>query len=120
MLRRSDRPIVPTKRPNKNGTNAARTHGRPYTGAKVERPETAKGRPTGTKSATGPKAEAVEERGLAKGNTSQLNALRTYGFRPGRGPHDALNALAVGLGRLKVNWLLDADIRSSTPSTTCG
>jgi group II intron reverse transcriptase/maturase len=35
----------------------------------------------------------------------------SYGFRPGRGQHDALDALAVGLGRKKVNWVLDADIR---------
>ena len=35
----------------------------------------------------------------------------SYGFRPGRGPHDALDALAVGLTRKKVNWVLDADIR---------
>jgi RNA-directed DNA polymerase len=34
----------------------------------------------------------------------------SYGFRPGRGQHDALDALAVGLGR-RVNWVLDADIR---------
>ncbi|MGH3467292.1 MAG: reverse transcriptase domain-containing protein [Thermocrispum sp.] len=36
----------------------------------------------------------------------------SYGFRPGRGPHDALDALAVGVTRKKVNWVLDADIRS--------
>ncbi len=35
----------------------------------------------------------------------------SYGFRPGRGPHQALDALAVGLERKKVNWVLDADIR---------
>ena len=35
----------------------------------------------------------------------------SYGFRPGRGQHDALDALAVGLRRKKVNWVLDADIR---------
>jgi group II intron reverse transcriptase/maturase len=35
----------------------------------------------------------------------------SYGFRPGRGPHDALDALTVGLERKKVNWVLDADIR---------
>ena len=34
----------------------------------------------------------------------------SYGFRPGRSPHQALDALAVGLERKKVNWLLDADI----------
>ena len=35
----------------------------------------------------------------------------SYGFRPGRSPHDALDALAVGIERRKVNWVLDADIR---------
>jgi group II intron reverse transcriptase/maturase len=35
----------------------------------------------------------------------------SYGFRPGRGPHDALDALVVGIERQKVNWVLDADIR---------
>ena len=35
----------------------------------------------------------------------------SYGFRPERGPHDALDALAVGLERRKVGWVLDADIR---------
>ena len=34
----------------------------------------------------------------------------SYGFRPGRGPHDALDALAVGIGNTRVNWVLDADI----------
>jgi len=36
----------------------------------------------------------------------------SYGFRPGRGQHDALDALAVGIGRKRVNWVLDADIRN--------
>lgn len=36
----------------------------------------------------------------------------SYGFRPGRGQHDALDALCVGIGALRVNWILDADIRS--------
>jgi RNA-directed DNA polymerase len=35
----------------------------------------------------------------------------SYGFRPGRSQHDALDALWVGLHRRKVNWVLDADIR---------
>jgi group II intron reverse transcriptase/maturase len=35
----------------------------------------------------------------------------SYGFRPGRRPHDALDALAVGIEKRKVNWMLDADIR---------
>jgi RNA-directed DNA polymerase len=35
----------------------------------------------------------------------------SYGFRPGRSQHDALDALAAGVYRRKVNWVLDADIR---------
>jgi group II intron reverse transcriptase/maturase len=35
----------------------------------------------------------------------------SYGFRPGRKQHDALDALAVGLRRKKVNWILDIDVR---------
>ena len=35
----------------------------------------------------------------------------SYGFRPGRSPHNALDALWVGLTTRKVNWVLDADIR---------
>src|SRR5215831_18694860 len=35
----------------------------------------------------------------------------SYGFRPGRRTHDALDALSVGIMRKKVNWVLDADIR---------
>ena len=36
----------------------------------------------------------------------------SYGFRPGRGAHDALDALAFGIERRKVNWIIDADIRA--------
>jgi RNA-directed DNA polymerase len=35
----------------------------------------------------------------------------SYGFRPGRGPHQALDALSVALTRKRVNYVLDADIR---------
>jgi group II intron reverse transcriptase/maturase len=35
----------------------------------------------------------------------------SYGFRPGRSPHQALDALNVGIRRKRVNWILDADIR---------
>jgi hypothetical protein len=36
----------------------------------------------------------------------------SYGFRPGRSTHDAMDALLVGITSTKVNWILDADIRS--------
>ena len=35
----------------------------------------------------------------------------SYGFRPGRSPHQALDALNAGIQRKRVNWVLDADIR---------
>ena len=42
----------------------------------------------------------------------EVDFLRfSYGFRPGRSPHQALDALAVGITTKKVNWVLDADIR---------
>lgn len=36
----------------------------------------------------------------------------SYGFRQGRGQHDALDALSIGIQSRRVNWILDADIRS--------
>ena len=35
----------------------------------------------------------------------------SYGFRPGRSPHQALDALSVGIQTRRVSWVLDADIR---------
>jgi RNA-directed DNA polymerase len=61
---------------------------------------------------------ALEDKILQRAVVEVLNAIYevdflgfSYGFRPGRGQHDALDALAVGLTRKKVNWVLDADIR---------
>ena len=36
----------------------------------------------------------------------------SHGFRPGRGAHDALDALAAGIRQRKVNWIVDADLRA--------
>ena len=59
----------------------------------------------------------VEDKILQRAVVEVLNAIYevdflgfSYGFRPGRSPHDALDALAVGIERKKVNWVLDADI----------
>jgi retron-type reverse transcriptase len=41
----------------------------------------------------------------------------SYGFRLGRGPHDALDALVVGITSRKVNWILDADIQNFLEGT---
>ena len=61
---------------------------------------------------------ALEDKLLQRAVVEVLNAVYeedfagfSYGFRPGRSPHDALDALAVGIVRKKVNWVLDADIR---------
>jgi RNA-directed DNA polymerase len=67
-----------------------------------------------------PLAIAALEEKIVQGATARvLNAIYeedflgfSYGFRPGRGQHDALDALVVGITSTKVNWILDADIRS--------
>jgi retron-type reverse transcriptase len=42
----------------------------------------------------------------------------SYGFRPGRSPHQALDALTVGIQWKRVNWVLDADIRGFLDSSS--
>jgi RNA-directed DNA polymerase len=61
---------------------------------------------------------ALEDKILQRAVVEVLNAVYetdfrgfSYGFRPGRDPHQALDALTVGIWRKKVNWVLDADIR---------
>jgi RNA-directed DNA polymerase len=61
---------------------------------------------------------ALEDKLLQRAVVEVLNAIYecdflgfSYGFRPGRSQHDALDALAVGITRRKVNWVLDVDIR---------
>src|SRR3984957_6910580 len=62
---------------------------------------------------------ALEDKIIQGATAIVLNAIYeedflglSYGFRPGRGQHDALDALAVGITSTKVNWILDADIQS--------
>ena len=43
----------------------------------------------------------------------------SYGFRPGRGPHQALDALSVGIESKRVNWVLDCDVRSFFDTVLC-
>ncbi len=42
----------------------------------------------------------------------------SYGFRPGRSPHRALDALYMGIKVKKVNWILDADLRKFLEAST--
>ena len=60
---------------------------------------------------------ALEDKIVQRAVVEVLNAVYeadflgfSYGFRPGRKPHDALDALAVGIERRKVNWVPAADI----------
>jgi RNA-directed DNA polymerase len=61
---------------------------------------------------------ALEDKVVQQAVVTILNAIYesdfrgfSYGFRAGRNPHQALDALSVGLHRKRVNWVLDADIR---------
>jgi RNA-directed DNA polymerase len=62
---------------------------------------------------------ALEDKILQRAVVEVLGAIYetdflgfSHGFRPGRSPHHALDALAFGITRKKVGWVLDADIRS--------
>ena len=62
---------------------------------------------------------ALEDKIVQRAVAAVLNAVYeadflgvSYGFRPGRGQHDALDALVVGITGRKVNYILDADIQS--------
>jgi len=61
---------------------------------------------------------AVEDKVVQQAVVTVLNQIYeedflgfSYGFRPGRSPHQALDALWVAIMRKQVNWILDADIR---------
>jgi len=59
----------------------------------------------------------LEDKIVQRATTTVLNAIYevdfkgfSYGFRPNRGVHNALDALTVGILKRKVDWVLDADI----------
>jgi len=61
---------------------------------------------------------ALEDKIVQRAVVTVLNAVYeedflgfSYGFRPGRGQHDALDALCVAIKGKRVNWILDADIK---------
>ncbi len=64
---------------------------------------------------------ALEDKIVQRATAAVLNAIYeedflgfSYGFRPGRGAHDAMDALVVGISSTKVNWILDADNGQTT------
>ncbi|BDB15978.1 group II intron reverse transcriptase/maturase [Acidithiobacillus ferrooxidans] len=94
----------------------ARVHSGGYRALPVRRrfipkPGTDKQRPLGI--------AALEDKIVQRSLVAVLNAIYeedflgfSYGFRPGRNQHDALDALSVAISDTPVNWILDADIRS--------
>ncbi|WP_422823718.1 group II intron reverse transcriptase/maturase [Variovorax rhizosphaerae] len=94
----------------------ARLHSGSYRALPVRRrfipkPGTDKQRPLGI--------AALEDKIVQRALVAVLNAIYeedflglSYGFRPGRSQHDALDALSVAISNTPVNWILDADIRS--------
>ena len=94
----------------------ARVHSGGYRALPVRRrfipkPGTDKQRPLGI--------AALEDKIVQRALVAVLNAIYeedflgfSYGFRPGRNQHDALDALSVAISGTPVNWILDADIRS--------
>ncbi len=73
-------------------------------------------RPDGRKRPLG--IASLEDKIVQRAVVEVLNAVYevdfrgfSYGFRPGRKPHDALDALSAGIRSRRVNWVLDADIR---------
>ncbi len=100
------------------GRNLEDLHGRVHRGAYRPQPS----RRTYIPKADGrqrPLAIAALEDKIVQGACAMvLNAIYeedflglSYGFRPGRGPHDALDALSVAITSRKVNHILDADVR---------
>ena len=76
----------------------------------IPKPGTSKQRPLGI--------AALEDKIVQRALVAVLNAVYeedflgfSYGFRPGRGQHDALDALCVAIKGKRVNWVLDADIK---------
>jgi len=69
---------------------------------------------------------ALEDKIVQTAVVQVLNAIYeqnflglSYGFRPGRGQHDALDALSVGIQNSRVRWILDVDIRAFFDRHVC-
>src|SRR5512134_3131699 len=99
--------------------NLADLHGRVQRGAYRAKPSRRQyiPKPDGRQRPLG--IAALEDKIVQRAVVEILNAIYetdflgfSYGFRPGRSQHRALDALATAIYRKKVNWILDADIRA--------
>jgi len=98
--------------------NLVALHGRLHRGAYRAKPSLRVYIPKATGGLRPLGIASLEDKVVQRAVVEVLNAIYeqdflgfSYGFRPGRGQHDALDALAVALGEKKVNWVLDADVR---------
>jgi RNA-directed DNA polymerase len=94
-------------------------HGRVHRGAYRAQPSRRKmiPKPDGRERPLG--IASLEDKIVQRALVEVLNAIYepeflgfSYGFRPGRSQHDALDALWVGINTKRINWILDADIRA--------
>jgi RNA-directed DNA polymerase len=99
------------------GANLQDLHGRVHRGAYRVQPSRRVYIPKGDGRQRPLGVASLEDKLVQGALAKVLNAIYevdfygfSYGFRPGRGAHDALDALAVGLREKKVNWVLDADV----------
>jgi RNA-directed DNA polymerase len=99
--------------------NLADLHGRVQRGAYRAKPSRRQyiPKPDGRQRPLG--IAALEDKVVQRAVVEVLNAIYetdflgfSYGFRPARSQHHALDALVVGISRRRINWILDADIRS--------